>query len=169
MANNIRRQLTLFVENEDAVSIEEIRKRYNPKQFELIPCHVTLCREDEIENLEQVKLNLSVLNHAPIKINFGKPTRFEDEKGVLLPAISDNTLFQALRKKNLWGIIDMPRIQEPHITLMHPRNSTCTDNIFEEMEKMDLPTAIVFKTISLIEQKDGGKWNLLQNFLFSAY
>ena len=54
MTNNIRRQLTLFVEQKDAETIEKVRQEFNPKQFELIKSHVTLCREDEIQNLEQV-------------------------------------------------------------------------------------------------------------------
>ena len=47
-----RRQLTLFVEPPENLIIEEIRRRYNPIQFELINCHVTLCREDEIGESE---------------------------------------------------------------------------------------------------------------------
>ena len=48
----MRRQLTLFVKKEDAETIEQIRQAFNPRQFELIKSHVTLCREDEIQNLE---------------------------------------------------------------------------------------------------------------------
>ena len=54
MIVNIRRQLTLFVGEKDAITIEQIRQKFNPLQFKLIKSHVTLCREDEIENLEQV-------------------------------------------------------------------------------------------------------------------
>jgi hypothetical protein len=54
---NIRRQLTLFVEQKDAEIIERVRQEFNPIQFNLIKSHVTLCREDEIQNLEQVISN----------------------------------------------------------------------------------------------------------------
>ena len=51
---------------------------------------------------------------------------------------------------------------------MHPRNSTCTDNIFGQIEKVGLPTKLKFKKISLIEQKDGGQWKILQEFEFKS-
>jgi len=47
---------------------------------------------------------------------------------------------------------------------MHPRNSTCTDKIFEEIEQVNLPSQLIFKSISLIEQVDGGQWETLKTF-----
>lgn len=61
-------------------------------------------------------------------------------------------------------IIAEPRAQEPHITLMHPRNSTCTDAIFDEVVKMDLPSKFTFNKISLIEQENGGPWRILDEY-----
>ena len=164
MTTNIRRQLTLFVVQKDAENIEKVREQFNPKQSELIKSHVTLCREDEIENLEKVITNLYRLAKTEIDIEFGSPSRFDNGKGVLLPAKVDNIEFQELRRQILNGINDNPRKQEPHITLMHPGNSICTDNIFAQIKKISLPAKLKFKTISLIEQKDGGPWNVLQEF-----
>lgn len=62
------------------------------------------------------------------------------------------------------GVVDKPRRQEPHITLMHPRNSNCTDKIFEIIENVNLPTQLNFKTISLIEQINGRQWTVLKIF-----
>ncbi len=166
MTNNIRRQLTLFVNQKDAKTIEQVRQKFNPRQFELIKSHVTLCREDEIQNLAQVITNLSLLTQSEIVIEFGKVTRFDNGKGLLLPATTNNTAFQELRKQVLVGLTDNPRKQEPHITLMHPRNSTCTDNIFGQIEKVSFPTKLKFERISLIEQEIGGQWRVLQEFEF---
>jgi 2'-5' RNA ligase len=166
VTNNIRRQLTLFVEQKDAETIEQVRQKFNPGQFELIKSHVTLCREDEIQDLEQVIANLLFLTQPDIIIEFGAVTMFNNKKGVLLPAKTDNIEFQKLRRKILLGINDNPRVQEPHITLMHPGNSTCTDNIFGQIEKIGFPTRLKFKRISLIEQKGGGQWHILQEFEF---
>ncbi len=132
LTNKIRRQLTLFVEQKDAETIEEVRQEFNPRQSELIKCHVTLCREDEIENLEHILTNLSLFTQTEIVIEFGEAQRFDNGKGLLLPAKNDNSEFQNLRRQILSGIINNPQKQEPHITLMHPGNSTCTDNIFEQ-------------------------------------
>lgn len=166
MANNIRRQLTLFVEQTDAKTIEKIRQEFNPIQSKLIKCHVTLCREDEIEKLEQVIANLLRLTKTEVTIEFGKVTRFDNGKGLFLPATTDNGEFQELRRQVLVGLTDNPRKQEPHITLMHPRNSTCTDSIFGQIKKISLPTKIKFKRISLIEQENGEQWKILQEFEF---
>ena len=84
MNKNIRRQLTLFVDPKDAEPIEQIRQEFNPRQFELIKSHITLCREDEIENLEQVISNLFSLTKTEIVIQFGKVARFDDGKGLFL-------------------------------------------------------------------------------------
>jgi hypothetical protein len=109
VTRNIRRQLTLFVNPIDAETIEQIRQKFNPKQFALIKSHVTLCREDEIENLEQVISNLQSLRQEEIDIEFGKATRFDNGKGLFLPAITNNASFQALRSKVLLGLNDNQR------------------------------------------------------------
>jgi 2'-5' RNA ligase len=166
LTKNIRRQLTLFVDSKDAEIIEAVRQEFNPVQFRLIKSHVTLCREDEIENLEKVISNLYSLTQQEIVIEFGKAVRFDNGKGLLLPAITDNIGFQDLRRQVLIGLNDNPRKHEAHITLMHPGNSTCTDAIFHHIEKLSLPKQLSFKKISLIEQEDGGQWNILQEFEF---
>jgi 2'-5' RNA ligase len=164
VTTNIRRQLTLFVDPKDAKTIEQVRQQFNPKQFELIKSHVTLCREDEIQNLEHIIRNLHSLTAQEIVIEFGKAIRFDNGNGLFLPASTNNAGFHALRRQALCGLNYSVSNHEPHITLMHPRNSTCTDEIFQKIEKVILPTQLKFKIISLIEQEDGGQWKILQEF-----
>ena len=159
-----RIQLTLFIDENALGQIEKIRQEFNPEQYALIKAHVTLCREDELTQIEDVILNLTKCEMNSISINFGDVTRFSDGKGVLIPAIGKNEQFQNLRKTILKGIIEEPRNHEPHITLMHPRNSTCTDSIFNKIKKMELPTKIAFTKISFIEQEDVKKWVILREF-----
>ena len=47
----IRRQATLFLRHRE--SVESIRRQFNPAQAELISAHVTLCREDEVEDADE--------------------------------------------------------------------------------------------------------------------
>jgi len=165
VSTTIRRQLTLFVEAAGAETIEQVRTKFNPVQSGLISCHVTLCREDELEDLQLIISNINNKKPSAITIHFAKPIRFAEGKGVLLPGISDNIAFHNLRKLVLQGVYDHPRTQEPHITLLHPRNSTCTDEVFNETEQLIFPSAITFKKISLIEQADvNSKWELVQEF-----
>lgn len=152
-----RLQLSLFVPENSSAAIEEIRSRYNPVQYELIAAHVTLCREDELAPLEAILKNLDQLDFPAFTISFNRPVRFDHGKGLLLPA-RDNTVFQGLRKGVLKGIADQPRIHVPHLTLMHPRNSICTDITFNEILHVPLPDSFQFNCISLIEQVNGSVW-----------
>jgi 2'-5' RNA ligase len=162
--SNKRIQLTFFIDANDAETIEKIREEFNPEQYNLIKAHVTLCREDELEQIEKVLQNLKILDCKSIIIDFKNPIRFSSKKGVLLPATGNNEQFQNLREKILHGVIENPRIHEPHITLKHPRNSVCTDKLFQQIEKYSFPKRIEFKKISLIEQETGMKWEILKEF-----
>lgn len=164
MNNKIRRQLTLFVKPEDAIQIEKVRQTFNPHQFNLIPAHVTLCREDEIADIDTVINNLNTLNFPPIEIEFETVKMFDNENGVLLTGVNNSFEFQELRKRILMGIYESPGKHEPHITLMHPRNSNCTPEIFEQIKMIHFPEKLKFNKISLIEQVDGRKWEILQEF-----
>ena len=159
-----RIQLTLFIEGDKSAVIEKIRKEFNPQQYKLIKSHVTLCREDELESIEKVMQNLARLNYDYITLDFGLPVRFYDGKGVLIPATGGNEPFQKLRKLILQGVMNNPGKHEPHITLMHPGNSTCTDGIFQQIEKIELPCKLSFRKISLIEQEEKNKWTTLEEY-----
>ena len=163
MENTSRKQLTLFLPEAYSAVIEKIRQQHNPVQYALIKAHLTLCREDEIENLSQVLHGLSQLREPSFTMQFEGPTRFENGKGVWMRA-KDTSAFNGLRKKVLQSIIAEPREQVPHITLLHPRNASCTDELYYQICKETFPTAIQFDQISLIEQVGGGKWEILQNF-----
>jgi hypothetical protein len=164
MTKNIRQQLTLFVNKKDANEIERIRKKFNPKQQLLIDSHVTLCREDEIANFEKVLYSLQNLDASTLTIQFGQAIRFDNNKGVLLPASGENEQFHQIREKILTALNMPVRHHEPHITLMHPRNSNCTDEIFREIKSVNLPTSLKFDAISLIEQIDGAQWQIKYQF-----
>jgi len=160
----VRHQLTLFVQPQDATAIEAIRSAYNPVQQQLIASHVTLCREDELMPLDVIIAHLQQLHFAPITIQFGAVKRFDDGKGVMLPSIGENKAFHQLRKAILAPIHTSPKWHEPHITLLHPRNATCTDAIFASILAAPLPQQLTFMSVSLIRQHDGGKWQTLQQF-----
>ena len=162
--HEIRRQLTLFISDRNE-TIEKIRSEFNPVQYNLIPAHITLCREDEIGLIEIVIKNIkSIVRDNPIRIEFYPPERFENGKGVLIPAKMKSTEFHELRRIALKGLTEFPREHLPHITLMHPRNSTCTDTIFERIKRYELPTELSFDKISLIEQRNGGRWTIIGQF-----
>jgi hypothetical protein len=152
------------VDKKDAGPIEAIRSRFNPEQRALIDSHVTLCREDEIEHIAHVLHNLQQIDFPAVTIRFGDVVRFDNGKGVLMPASDDNEAFHQLRMKVLEGLDETIRRPAPHITLMHPRNATCTDVVFEIIQQIELPLVLRFNTISLIDQIDGKQWQILAQF-----
>jgi 2'-5' RNA ligase superfamily len=162
-----RIQLTLFIPENDAVQIETIRQVFNPAQHALIKSHVTLCREEELEHLGKVIENLEQLVHKAVTIDFGDAVRFAEGAGVLLPAVGNCHAYHTLREKILQGIINNPGKPEPHITLMHPRNSLCTDGNFEQIKNYSLPAKLTFSSISLIEQEPGMEWQIVRVFVLN--
>ncbi|MBL7728152.1 MAG: 2'-5' RNA ligase family protein [Dinghuibacter sp.] len=164
MSSSTRVQLTLFINDIYAGEIERVRVQYNPVQYSLIKSHVTLCREDELMPAEILPEVLGRLRHQPIGVQFDTPARFCNNKGVLLPAKGDNGPFNSLRKAVLSNRPGQPRKHDPHITLMHPRNSTCTNEIFAEISRLRFPAQILFNTVSLIEQTGNGPWKTLAEY-----
>ncbi len=160
----IRRQLTLFISNGNE-AIEKIRETSNPVQFSLIAAHVTLCREDEIGPLKKVIENIkSILLDKPIRIRFGPVERFSEGNGVFIPATAPSNEFNELRRMVLEGIVEFSVNPRQHITLIHPRNALCTDKIFDQIKECELPAELHFDTISLIEQRNGERWTIIEQF-----
>lgn len=159
-----RQQLTLFLDQKEAQTIEEIRKKFNPVQYQLIKSHITLCREDEIEALAMVLDNLANLNTSIIEFEIGKPERFSEGKGVFIPVFDQQNEFKKLRNIVLNQVITHPRAHEAHITIMHPRNATCNDLIFKQILAYPIPHKISISKISLIEQELGKKWKVMKEF-----
>ncbi|MGB7201168.1 MAG: 2'-5' RNA ligase family protein [Pyrinomonadaceae bacterium] len=152
-----RRQATLFVRHVPAV--ESIRRTFNPKQAELISAHVTLCREDEVKDWDLLAAKLEKVTFA-VTLEFGSPVR--DGDLVFLPGIDIDGTFRDLRTYLLGT--DPVRDHEPHITLIHPRNGRCTDDIWEAIRTGIKPFTYTFHEVSFILQQGGGLWQTLQDF-----
>ncbi len=173
-----RQQLTLFVPaSEETQNIDYVRKTYNLEQYNIIKSHVTLCREDELLDMEKVFYNINFLvkslqknneNMGKIPIFFDKITRFSAQKGVMLTAKDENVIFHQIRTMILSDIVPTLRLHNPHLTLIHPRNGTCTDIIFKEIRKINFPSVLYFNKISLIEQEIttdfSKKWDIVEEF-----
>ncbi len=98
------------------------------------------------------------------EMQVGEIKRFSEGRGVLMSIKDEENEFLNLRKLILNNGGSIPREHEPHITIMHPRNSTCNDEIFEEVKKVKWPEKISIKRVSLIEQEIGKKWRVLKEY-----
>jgi hypothetical protein len=83
----------------------------------------------------------------------------------MIPEYGSSGQFYNLIKLVLDGTISIPENLLLYITLMHPRNSTCTDETFDQIKRINLPKKIEFTKVSLIEQKGHLKWNTLREIL----
>lgn len=150
----MRRQASLYLLA--APEIEALRCKFNPLQAQLIPAHVTLCREDEVDDWKLIEERIAAMDHVEVTLHFDEPKR--DGNLVLLPAVGSTKSFDRLRFELLSTGGSAPRKHSPHITLIHPRNGICSDAIFEEIAMKLKPFTATFREISLIEQSDGGVW-----------
>ena len=162
-----RRQLTLFVPNDAAHTLEAVRERLDPVQHRLIPAHVTLCREDELERgsghawRDRLAAAGTTLAAAPVTLTFGSATAFSGH-GVLLPCIGGEPAFHALRVLLLGD--PAPRRHEPHLTLAHPRNPRAPQNVPTTYADVPSPLQVTFRTVCLIEQSGDEPWQVLETY-----
>ena len=163
MALPTRRQLSLYVPTPQAEAIDALRRVLDPVQASLIPAHVTLCREDELDDVSpaELGLRLGVDIVRPIGLSFGPPQMF-DGHGVLLPCVGDQSAFQSLRRIAL-GKEDV-RAHTPHITLAHPRNPKASGNTAASLPLAPCVWQITFAEAVLIEQTNDAKCHVMQRF-----
>lgn len=156
-----RRQLTLFVPEQEARLLEPLRAQVDPVQQRLIAAHVTLCREDELSDDPLALLRRVAVRPEPITLGFGAPQPF-DGHGVLLPCIGGQAAFQRLRVAALGS--EAIRTHAAHLTLSHPRNPMAPGNRPAAYADLPVPMLITFPAISLIEQVGDGAWELVDIF-----
>jgi 2'-5' RNA ligase len=161
-AASFRRQATLFLPEPEGAAINALRSRVNPVQASLIAAHVTLCREDEVDDWAELGQRLAAVAPIDLTLRFGAPIR--DGNLVLLPAEARGDGFAHLRHRLLARPGHEPRPMQPHITLIHPRNGTCTDAVFDALRRECLPFAATFRGVSIIEQRDGAAWTEVAAF-----
>lgn len=156
--NNTRRQLSLYIPTIQSKVLEEVRKVVDPIQFNLIPAHVTLCRDNEINDLNRLKNKIDSLINLKLELTFDKPKYFNGH-GIIMDCIEGEEEFLKLREY----ILDDKKIKKqfPHITLAHPRNKRSTSNSLTATKLIPNPFRVIFDSISLIEQKNNAPWKII--------
>ncbi len=156
-----RKQLSMYVPPDAAVEIEAVRRVADPIQSELLPAHVTLCREDELDDLESVRARLCSPPFGPLTLRFGRPVAFSGH-GILLECVGGEGQFRALREYLLAS--SSIRDQLPHITLAHPRNPKSSGNLLSNASALPQVIEVTFPSVCLIVQEGNKPWQLLENF-----
>jgi len=158
----MRKQLSMYVPPPNAALLEKLRNELDPVQANLIPAHVTLCREDELPSAMERKVVADLREgwHS-ITLEFGEPQRFSSH-GVLLPCVGGLENFHALRCQILDSSSVKPQL--PHITLAHPRNPKSVQNDSFKSTYSLGELEVTFNIISLIEQEGSNPWVVLKEF-----
>lgn len=151
-----RRQATLFLSGNRV--IEDIRQRFNREQTRIIEPHVTLCREDEVADWDKLGQLIGKGVQKSVRLDFGMPER---EGDLVWLSCKDTSEFDRLRSDILGA---SARKHSPHITLIHPRNGSCSDEIFDEILELSSPFIHTFNEIAFIEQINGGVWKTTETF-----
>jgi hypothetical protein len=158
-----RRQLSMYLPDDMSADFEKLRRTLDPIQSLLIPTHVTLCREDEINQISESELKgrLSQIQFQSITLHFGRPEIFAGH-GILLNCIGEASNFRLLREH----ILGSTAIKEhrPHITLAHPRNPKSCGNSLINASILPKVIPITFRAVQLIEQHGVQPWRVLQQF-----
>lgn len=153
-----RLQLTLFVPEPAAGTIEGMRRVLDPVQHALIAAHVTLCREDELADVADLRNHLRESPPPALDLVFGS-AEGSSGHGILLPCIGGADAYQSLRVAVV-GTSTVP-ISHPHITLAHPRNPRAPGNDIATARELPSPLRVRFDAVSLIEQRDGAPWRTI--------
>lgn len=156
-----RQQLSMYVPPDAATELESVRRAVDPIQSGLIPAHVTLCREDELSELDSVQARLRTAPFKPLTLRFGRPVVFSGH-GLLLECVGGADQFRALREYLLAS--SRIREQKPHITLAHPRNPMAGGNSSGNTSALPEVIEVTFPRICLIEQEGGKPWRLLETY-----
>ena len=159
-----RQQLSLYLPNDSLNKIESVRRVADPIQYRLIPAHITLCREDEIEHVGGIATLAARLANIPLKpltLSFGSPQVF-DGHGLLLSCLAGEDDFHRLREYLLGS--NNIRLQKPHITLAHPRNPKSSGNVSGVAAELPEIMLMTFPTVYHIEQYEHEPWQVLNQF-----
>jgi hypothetical protein len=153
----------MFVPEDALVHFEDLRRSLDPIQSRLIPAHVTLCRENELNQISESELQVrfSQVHLGPITLHFGRPEVF-DGHGILLHCIGSVNEFRVLREHVL-GSSTIGE-QRPHITLAHPRNPKAHGNSLANASRLGAGITIAFPAVQLIEQHGVQPWKVLRQF-----
>ena len=160
-----RRQVSLYLPEPARSIIDTVRARVDPIQHELIPAHVTLCRDGEATDRVVVERRLGELARVAVTLEFGPACLF-DGGGLRLPVTSPTMEFDDLRARLLAGPGTLPRPLAPHITLRHPRNVASLaargEGPTADAASFSYAVPIHFTKASLIEQAGDAPWRVLK-------
>ena len=159
-----RTQLSLFVSGPSLDRLERIRKLVDPTQAALIPAHVTLCRDEEVQLLSPSLIGSRLETQPPILIEFDIVKQVGGH-GLILRSTDSHDGFKRLRRRVLGP--DSKR-SDAHITLAHPRNPRAKGNTLDAVD-IALPISVSFdKAVLIVQDTTDTPWRITYEFRFNG-
>jgi len=155
-----RRQLSLFVAEPEGAELDALRARADPVQHALIPAHVTLVRDEDVDDWAVVRARLEALGPLRLELRLGAPRAMEGG-GALLPVVGATAGFDEVRARLLVGQRGAARAQTPHVTLLHPRNRERWGLSLAQVCAHRAPSCVAFDHVVMIEQAGGEPWRVV--------
>lgn len=152
----MRQQLSLFLPQNEREKVDRIRSKVDPKQFALIPAHLTLCRDDELIFFSTIEQRLLELAPFHLQMTFGPPEVLSDGC-VLLRPVEGQEAYQEIRRQLLGSTAS---IHNAHITLLHPRHAEDAHYNLQEIRESLSDLVVQFQAISHITKKGDEPWRV---------
>lgn len=140
--------------------MEPIRQRLDPRQYAIIPAHVTLCRDDELLAWQEIGPRLAALGEFAILMQFGEPQVLADGCLLLRPTHGMEQ-YRELRRAVLGASANA---HDAHITLLHPRHAAGVAYNLSDIAPKLAGLKAIFRTVALIEQHSPGPWLVRREF-----
>jgi len=149
----------VFLSGALAMSLDGFRRTHDPRGARAIDAHVTLVHRSTPEIEARLP---AARGTGSFRLAFGEVVELGAESGGCGAALTVLDTERGLER--LCGVMAVPMSTLPHITLLHPRNSSGREAqlaALDAAKRLTLPRDFVVDEITLIEERDDA-WREIQ-------
>jgi 8-oxo-dGTP pyrophosphatase MutT (NUDIX family)/2'-5' RNA ligase len=167
-----RRQVTIFLSDDIAARVDEVRAHFDPESARRIRPHVTVVHdgpEGPLDDLAladlQRRVALVAREHPTFTLHLGAARPWGTaEAGIYLEVDDRDRALDALRRS--LGVDGSGREFVPHVTLVHVRSvvAAAARDAWTALSGWQVDADVAVESISVIESDDGGGWRTVATF-----
>src|SRR4029079_433259 len=153
------RAVVVFLPGALAMSLDGFRRTHDPRGARAIDAHVTVVHRSTPEIEARLP---AARGNAPFRLSLGEVVELGAESGGYGAALSVLDTERGLER--LCGALAVPMSTLPHITLLHPRNSSGREAqiaALDAAKRLTLPRDFMVDEITLIEERHDA-WHAIQ-------
>jgi 8-oxo-dGTP pyrophosphatase MutT (NUDIX family)/2'-5' RNA ligase len=148
---------TIFIDSR-SLSIEELRREWDPVMASQIAAHVTLAYPREVPDLDDVteRVRSAARTTASFELQLGSVAHNGDPNNGLFVEVHDpHGTWRQLRSSIAGATFD--QAIPPHITLVHPRTSALGPTAWNAIGRLDLQRTVTVTSVA-VTAFDGHRW-----------